>query len=136
MSKKMTMKVHFVDKPEDGKFSYRATRKALTDALLGISKEDTKKERLFNEVFDFDVTKEGEATLSLKVEIDFGKNLGSEYGIKKETAIDGILSKVENTFGIGSTTDKPLDQKKIDDLKNSGVLSIGYIMGLKDEEAK
>ena len=151
MAKKMTMKVHFVDKPEDGKFSYRATRKALSTALLGIVKEEKKDgkvepapktdktakgERLFNEVFDFDVTKEGEATLSLKVEIDFGKNLGSEYGSKKEAAIDSILGQVESVFGIGGTTENALDEVKVLEAKSRGILSVGYIMGLKDEEAK
>lgn len=152
MAKKMTMKVHFVDKPEDGKFSYRATRKALSTALLGIVKEElkaeqktkpapetdkTKKgERLFNEVYDFDVTKEGEGTLSLKVEIDFGKNLGSEYGTKKEDAIDSILGQVESVFGIGGTTENALDEDKVKEAKSKGILSVGFIMGLKDEEAK
>ena len=167
MSKKMTLKGKFVDKPQDYVFSNGRTRRAITSVLLEMTKDEKPKEvqidqakeamkeeltkelklipknkntpildnkdRLFGEVFNFDVTKEGEFTVELKVQKEFGGN----DGIKKEKIVCDILEALDRKFGIGSTKDLTIEEKNIiENMVQTGVLSIGFIMGLKDDEAK
>ena len=153
MGKKMTLKGVFTKKPEDGKFSWAHTRWAITEILLSIPKqkkengevvlgEDGKpvlslKERLFAEAFGFDVTKEGEFTIELQVNVNF--DTGSDKtmaGMRKEKAIKEIMTQVEDKFAIGGHVYTEDEQKAIDDLAMKGVYTIGYFMNLKDEDAK
>jgi len=121
---KMVLKGHLTAPPDWG-FNYAKTRDRITGKLLSFSYSSYGNDNTpFRSVIEFEVKEEGDFEVTLRVSPNFMAKDRSD-GTKEETALCNLLSGIQEHCGIGSSNPEE---------KESGVMDIAYLSGLKYED--
>lgn len=126
---KATLTGKFNGSPEVGRFAYGKTRRGITMRLLGFEVGESN-EQLFTRVYGFAVDDD-----TFTVELKFNKHVFPQDsdGKKQEEALTDLIDLIEDHFGVG-TNRNPEIAKTLE--REQGILALGYITDLREDEEK